>query len=50
MVESHIHEGSQKFEIGVDNPLDLQPGVSITDACVSLETTKNMLLSLHKAV
>jgi 3-deoxy-7-phosphoheptulonate synthase len=44
MIESNIHEGSQKI------PKDLKQlkyGVSVTDACVSWETTEQMLRSAH---
>ncbi|MBI3880042.1 MAG: 3-deoxy-7-phosphoheptulonate synthase [Verrucomicrobia bacterium] len=40
MVESYLHEGSQPVP---KNSADLQPGVSVTDACVSWETTERML-------
>ena len=48
MIESNINEGNQKSN---DNGLaDLKYGVSITDACVSFETTEVMLRDLAKAV
>ncbi len=40
MVESYLEEGQQAFP---KNPADLRYGVSITDACVSWETTERML-------
>lgn len=42
MLESNLHEGNQKFngELG-----ELKYGVSITDECISWETTENLLLS-----
>ena len=46
MLESHIHEGSQKQTAGVD----LQYGKSITDACMSWETTLGCLRELADAV
>jgi len=42
MVESYLKEGNQPFPQPV---ADLQYGVSITDACVSWETTERMLRS-----
>jgi len=40
MVESYLHEGSQPIP---KNLAELRPGVSITDACISWETTERML-------
>jgi 3-deoxy-7-phosphoheptulonate synthase len=40
MVESHLHEGNQPIP---KNMNDLRYGVSITDSCISLETTERML-------
>ncbi|MBE0545185.1 MAG: 3-deoxy-7-phosphoheptulonate synthase [Verrucomicrobia bacterium] len=40
MIESNLHEGNQPFPKPVP---ELQYGVSITDACVSWETTERML-------
>jgi 3-deoxy-7-phosphoheptulonate synthase len=42
MLESNLHEGNQKFS-GDFNAL--QYGVSITDECISWETTERLLLS-----
>ena len=39
MLESNLYEGNQKLV----NPDDLKYGVSITDACVSFETTERLL-------
>jgi 3-deoxy-7-phosphoheptulonate synthase len=39
MVESYLHEGNQPFP---QDPAALRYGVSITDACVSWETTERM--------
>lgn len=41
MLESNIHEGAQTFKLNAP----LQYGVSITDACISWETTEELLLS-----
>jgi 3-deoxy-7-phosphoheptulonate synthase len=45
MVESYLEEGAQPFP---KNPADLRYGVSITDGCVSWETTARMLRWGHK--
>ena len=44
MIESHINAGNQKL----NNPADLDYGVSITDACVDWNTTEKILLDAHK--
>jgi len=40
MIESYLHEGSQPIP---KNAADLRYGVSITDACISWETTERLL-------
>jgi 3-deoxy-7-phosphoheptulonate synthase len=40
MIESYLHEGNQPI---LRNLADLRYGVSITDACISWETTERML-------
>jgi 3-deoxy-7-phosphoheptulonate synthase len=40
MVESYLHEGTQPIP---KNPADLRFGISITDACISWETTERLL-------
>ena len=47
MVESNLHEGNQPFP---GRPADLVYGVSITDACVSWETTERILRWGHEAL
>jgi 3-deoxy-7-phosphoheptulonate synthase len=47
MVESYLHEGSQPFPRPA---AELRPGVSITDACVSWETTERLLRQGHAAL
>ncbi len=47
MIESHLHEGKQS--ITADRS-QLRYGVSITDACVSWETTERMLHNAHMAM
>ena len=44
MLESHIGAGNQPFKPG---QLDLQYGVSITDACIDWSTTASLLRELH---
>lgn len=44
MLESNIHEGNQKFSGSVD---DLAYGTSITDECISWETTEELLRFAH---
>jgi len=46
MVESHLHEGRQDLKPGVA----LQPGVSITDACIGWDDTVPVLRRLAEAV
>lgn len=43
MVESHLNYGSQKVTPNLD---DLQYGVSITDGCISWETTEEAVLKM----
>ena len=42
MLESNLHESNQKFSGDFSK---LKYGVSITDECISWETTENLLLS-----
>lgn len=48
MIESNINEGAQK--VPADGPAGLKKGVSITDACISWETTIEVLEQLADAV
>ena len=48
MIESNLFEGSQKVPEG--GPAMLKKGVSITDACISWETTEEVLEQLAGAV
>ena len=45
MLESNLFEGNQKYS---PNPEEMAYGVSITDECISWETTEELLLSAHK--
>ena len=47
MVESNLEEGSQPFPQAAEK---LKPGVSITDACVSWETTERMFRQGYDAL
>lgn len=48
MIESNINEGAQK--VPTEGPAGLKKGVSITDACISWETTIDVLEDLADAV
>ncbi|KAL8662283.1 MAG: hypothetical protein Q9168_008280 [Polycauliona sp. 1 TL-2023] len=48
MIESNIHEGSQK--VPAAGPAGLKKGVSITDACIGWNTTIDVLEELAEAV
>jgi 3-deoxy-7-phosphoheptulonate synthase len=48
MIESNINEGNQK--VPADGPATLKKGVSITDACISWESTVEVLEQLAEAV
>jgi len=47
MLESNIHEGNQKIP---EDLSQLKHGVSVTDGCISWETTEELLLSAHEAL
>jgi len=46
MIESHLHEGRQDIVPG----MPLRPGVSVTDACISMAQTVPVLEELARAV
>ena len=46
MLESHLKEGNQKLL----KKEDLQFGRSITDACIDIETTKELLAILYNSL
>ncbi|EMG47770.1 ARO4 Phospho-2-dehydro-3-deoxyheptonate aldolase [Candida maltosa Xu316] len=50
MIESNIHEGKQSMPPAGSGKEVLKYGVSITDGCVSWETTVDMLTKLSQAV
>ena len=47
MVESYLKEGNQPVP---ENPRDIDYGVSVTDACISWETTERILRHGHRAL
>ena len=46
LLESHLKEGNQKLS----NRKDLEYGRSITDACINIDTTKNLLQILYDSI
>ena len=50
MVESHLHDGAQKFTPGKDDPAKLEYGKSITDACLGWDDSLAVLEVLSEAV
>ena len=46
MLESHLKEGNQKLSLKTD----LEYGKSITDACINIETTQDLLANLYKSI
>ncbi len=47
MIESNIHEGNQSSEQPRD---EMKYGVSVTDACISWETTQTLLREIHNDI
>ena len=50
MVESHLHDGAQKFTPGKDDARKLEYGKSITDACLGWDDSLAALEVLSAAV
>ena len=46
MLESHLKEGNQKL----NNINDLEYGKSITDACINIKRTEELLISLYESI
>jgi len=44
MLESNLYEGSQKLSSNMD---EMAYGVSVTDECISWETTEELVTSAH---
>jgi 3-deoxy-7-phosphoheptulonate synthase len=47
MLESNVEEGTQPFVYGETLKQDLNPYVSITDACIGWEETERIILNAH---
>ena len=45
MIESNLDEGKQSLKFGCKN--DLKKGVSITDSCISFETTERIIMNAY---
>lgn len=50
MAESHLTAGAQRFNVGVDDPRELEYGKSITDACLGWEDSLKLLDMVSSAV
>jgi 3-deoxy-7-phosphoheptulonate synthase len=50
MVESHLNAGAQKFTPGKDDPMNLEYGKSITDACLGWGDSLQVLELLSESV
>jgi 3-deoxy-7-phosphoheptulonate synthase len=48
MLESNVEEGKQPFVYGETKKEDLNPFVSITDACIGWPETEDLLISAHR--
>lgn len=48
MIESNINEGNQK--VPTEGPSALKKGVSITDACISWDSTVDVLEELASSI
>ena len=49
MLESNVEAGGQPFVYGETRKEDLNPCISITDACIGWDETEELLLSAHKS-
>lgn len=47
MIESNIYEGSQRYDYLSDNPIILKEGISITDSCIGLEETEDIIMEAY---
>jgi len=50
MMESHLFEGAQSLNPGTTKVAELKYGVSVTDGCLSFESTAEALRGLASAV
>ena len=48
MLESNVEAGKQPFVYGETRKTDLNPFVSITDACIGWEETREIILAAHR--
>ena len=48
MLESNVEEGKQPFVYGETTKKDLNPFVSITDACIGWQETEDLILMAHR--
>lgn len=48
MLESNVEEGKQRFVYGETRKEDLNPFVSITDACIGWDDTEAIILAAHQ--
>lgn len=48
MLESNVEEGKQPFVYGETSKEDLNPFVSITDACIGWDETEEIILTAHQ--
>lgn len=48
MLESNVEAGTQPFVYGKSSKKDLNPFISITDACIGWDETEAIILSAHK--
>lgn len=48
MIESNVEAGSQPFVYGDTRKEDINPYISITDACIGWDETEELILSAHK--
>lgn len=50
MLESNICEGKQPFVAGETDPATVKPDISITDACLSIQQTRDAIELLYKSL
>jgi 3-deoxy-7-phosphoheptulonate synthase len=48
MIESNVEAGSQPFAYGETRKEDLNPYISITDACIGWDETEALIRSAHQ--
>jgi 3-deoxy-7-phosphoheptulonate synthase len=48
MLESNVEAGQQPFVYGETRKEDLNPFVSITDACIGWDETEGIILAAHQ--